>query len=126
MPILWTESELPLLPAEPWALEAAIEALAAGPEGGGLARAAQGWLEPRPLPSGRVKGVRGWLREAGDAALLTPQGSGWEAGYRPRQGWLGEVAALRAELDRAEVEVLAGGAQCLVAMSTMLWKKAAA
>lgn len=137
MEILWTrstliallvaEAKLPLIPAEPWPLEAAIEALLkAAPKESGLGRAAESWLRPQPSPSGRIKGVRGWMREAAEAEIIVAEGRGWQAGYRPRPKWLTDTAALRRGLDLAEAQAVSAGAQCLVAMSTMLWKKAAA
>jgi len=137
MNILWTrstligllvaEAKLPLIPAEPWPLEAAIETLLeAAPGEGALGRAALGWLRSQPSPSGRIKGVRSWIREATAAGILVTEGRGWEAGYRPTRKWLTETAALRGGLDLADAQALEAGAQCLVAMSTMLWKKAAA
>lgn len=137
MEILWTkstlvglllaESKLPLLPAEPWPLEVGIETLveAARPQSE-VHTAASGWLRRRPSPSGRVEGVRAWLREAHQAGLITPVGSGWTAGYRPEAGWLARSAALHGELDFADAEAVSKASQRLVAMSTMLWKKAAA
>jgi hypothetical protein len=137
MNILWTrstligllvaEAKLPLIPAEPWPLEAAIETLLeAAPEKGELGRAALGWLRSQPSPSGRIKGVRSWIHEATESGILVAEGRGWQAGYRPTPRWLTETAALRGDLDLADAQALEAAAQCLVAMSTMLWKKAAA
>lgn len=137
MEILWTrstliallvaEAKLPLIPAEPWPLEAAIEALLkTAPKEGELSRAAHGWLRPQPSPSGRIKGVRSWMREAAESGIIVAEGRGWQAGYRPRPRWLTGTVALRRGLDLAEAQALSVGAQALVAMSTMLWKKAAA
>jgi hypothetical protein len=137
MTVLWTktmlvgallaESELALLPARPWPLEAAIETLGErAPQGSPLAGAARGWLRERPSPSGRVLGVGAWLREAAEAGLLRPEGRGWEAGYRPRKDWLRQAAQLRAVISASEATALNEAAQRLAAMSTMLWKNAAA
>lgn len=137
MPVLWTkttlvgallaESELSLLPARPWPLEAAIEALAEqAPHGSPLAGAARGWLRERPSPSGRVRGVGAWMHEAVEAGLLRPEGRGWEAGYRPRTDWLEQAAQLRAVIPSSEAVALTEASQRLVAMSTMLSKNAAA
>ena len=124
--LLLAESELELLPAEPWPLEAAIEKLAAGPGGGELAVAAKGWLAPRPTARGRVDGVRLWVRDAAEAGLLAPEGQGWAAGYRPSIRWLAASAAIRDRLAEPELAALREGAQCLVAMASMLSKNAAA
>jgi hypothetical protein len=137
MTVLWTKttlvgallakSELALLPARPWPLEAAIETLAErGPQGSPLVAAARGWLRDRPSPSGRVLGIGAWMREAAEAGLLSPEGRGWEAGYRPREDWLRQADQLRAAISASEAAALNEAAQRLAAMSTMLWKNAAA
>lgn len=137
MTILWTrstliallvaEAKVPLIPAEPWPLEAAIEVLIReAPKESELGRAAQGWLRAQPSPSGRIEGVRSWTREAAEAGVIVAEGRGWQAGYRPMPKWLSDTATLRRGLDLPDAQALSAGAQCLVAMSTMLWKKAAA
>ena len=137
MTVLWTkttlvgallaEAELALLPAKPWPLEVAIETLAErAPQGSPMAGAARGWLRDRPSPSGRVRGVGTWMREAAETGLLRPEGRGWEAAYRPRQDWLRQAAQLRGTISTNEAAALNEAAQRLAAMSTMLWKNAAA
>ncbi len=137
MPVLWTKSTLlgllvaeaglERIPAQPWTLEAAIEKLARStkPESG-LGGAARSWLLEQAGPGGRVGGVEAWLADAAQAGLLRPEGEGWQAGYSPRADWIRQSAALGSSLSGEEREGLAAGAQCLVAMSTMLWKKPAA
>jgi hypothetical protein len=137
METLWTpaalfgaliaEAELELVPAWSWPLEAAIESLADPdrPEDG-LSLAARHWLEPRPGSAGRVRGVAAWLRDAAEAGLLVPEGEGWDAGYRPQTTWIVRARKMKAVLIPSEATALREAAQTLVAMSTMLWKKAAA
>lgn len=116
-----------LLPAQPWPLEAAIETLAeCAPTDSRLAGAAQSWLRERPTPSGRVKGVSAWMREASEAGLLRPERGGWDAAYRPREDWLADAQRLTATISGTEARALGEAAQRLAAMSTILWKKAAA
>jgi hypothetical protein len=137
MQTLWTpaalfgaliaEAELELVPAWSWPLEAAIESLA-NPDrpGDGLSLAARSWLDARPGPAGRVRGVAAWLREAAVAGLLVPEGESWKAGYRPQKVWIDRSRQMQAVLSPGETTALREAAQTLVAMSTMLLKKEAA
>jgi hypothetical protein len=137
METLWTpaalfgaliaEAELDIVPAWSWPLEAAIESLAdpERPEDG-LSLAARSWLDPRPGPAGRIRGVAAWLREAAAAGLLVPEGEGWAAGYRPQTMWINRSSQMKAVLSPGETTALRDAAQILVAMSTMLWKEDAA
>jgi hypothetical protein len=137
METLWTpaalfgaliaEAELDFVPAWSWPLEAAIESLAdQGRPENGLSVAARSWLDAPQGPAGRVRGVAVWLREAAVAGLLMPEGETWKAGYRPQKVWIDRSKQLRAVLSPDERSALNEAAQTLVAMSTMLWKKAAA
>lgn len=125
--MLVARAELRRLPAQTWPLEGAIETLAgvAAP-GSRLQRAALSWLVPRPTPAGRVTGMAAWTREAVESELLEPEGSGWAAGYRVNRPWLDQAKRMTAVLGAADLAALDRAAQGLVAMATMLSKKAAA
>jgi|SRR6185312_605276 hypothetical protein len=124
--LLLAESKLPRIPAEPWPLEGAVEALAGNPRGGRLAQAATKWLAPEPSANGRVQGVARWARDASTAGLLSPEGEGWAAGYRPVGDWVERTGAIREQLGEDELGALIDAAQRLVAMASMLSKKLAA
>lgn len=124
--LLMAESKLKAIPAEPWPLEGAIEALAGNPQGGHLAKTAKGWLAVKPSARGRVQGVARWARDACDTGLLHPMGEGWSAGFRLDAAWLEDLAETRASLTRLEQSALCDASQRLVAMASMLSKNAAA
>jgi hypothetical protein len=115
------------VPAPSWALEGALEMLRrdadpGGPIAGALLPLALGYKGPET----RLPGVTPLVRGMVDAGLLTAEGSGWLASYRVDKTWVERHAMLRSGLGTRDRRALEAAAQWLVAVFTMLSKKAVA
>jgi hypothetical protein len=84
-------------------------------------------LRQAPLgPDERVAGVRPLVRTLVATGHLTPEGTGWDARLRVDGAWVESHSDLYSLLPADDRKAVDQASQQLVAMATMLSKKAAA
>jgi len=117
----------PLLPAQLWPLQAALEQLEADAPGeGAVARVLARMPKSASGPAPGFSSVRPVVHALARRGLLTAVGCGWEAGYRIDPGWVEHSGLLLQRLSDDEARAVRKAAQRFVAMATMASKKPAA
>lgn len=125
--LLCAAAELDCLPAQLWPLDGTLEYLAkSAPPEGPIQRVLMHWPTADSGPGLRFVALPQLIRKLTALHLLTPEGTGWAACYRLKDGWRAASVSLLRRLPEAERTSLNHAAQRLQAMATMASKNPAA
>jgi hypothetical protein len=121
--MVWALAGERLIPANSWPMQIAIESLEERvPSDGRVSRALEAWPAGVTSRGRRRPNIDAMLRSLALQGLLSVEGRGWDAGYRPTKGWLDHGALALSSLSRPERDAVGIAAQRLIASLT-IWSK---
>jgi hypothetical protein len=121
--MIWAAAGPVRVPARCWPMQIALAVLDTQvPAIGRVDRVLGEWPESVSSHGRHRNNVDSILRDLAIAGLLSVEGRGWDAGYRPSAAWLAQGAAALASLTRSERAAVRLAAQKLIASLT-IWSK---
>jgi hypothetical protein len=127
LPLVVAVDESDFIPAQPWALDLALVALAREVEPGSEIAMALARIPRSPRPDGQqFVGLRRIVHRLVERGRLIPGGTGWHAGYAVTKTMREEGAEIASALRVSDRAALAAAAQALRDATRMLSKNAAA